>query len=185
MPVLSSRYPGFTKYVPAVKKAGEEICFLYAKDYGLSVGIVRPARVYGPLGHDTSPIAIMVRSAVARKPADLTHVGGEDKGNYVYAPDAAKGIALVHLAEAPKHNIYNVGETEHDLSEFAQVVREVIPDAEIRLGMGKPERTTVRAPLDITRIKEETGYVPNYDLKRGIRSYINWVRDGQYEIDKI
>ena len=147
--------------------------------------MVRVARVYGPLGHETSPIAIMVRSAIAHKPADLTHVGGEDKVNYVYAPDAAKGIALVHLAEVPKHYIYNVGETEHDLSEFAQVVREVIPDAKIRLGMVKQERTTVRAPLDITRIKEETGYVPNYDLRRGIRSYINWVRDGKYETNKI
>jgi nucleoside-diphosphate-sugar epimerase len=30
--------------------------------------------------------------------------------------------------------------------------------------------------MDITRIKEEVGYRPQYDIKRGVEEYIDWLR---------
>jgi UDP-glucose 4-epimerase len=31
--------------------------------------------------------------------------------------------------------------------------------------------------MDITRIKEEVGYRPQYDIKRGVEEYIDWLRN--------
>jgi nucleoside-diphosphate-sugar epimerase len=30
--------------------------------------------------------------------------------------------------------------------------------------------------MDITRIKEEVGYHPQYDIKRSVEEYIDWLR---------
>ena len=30
--------------------------------------------------------------------------------------------------------------------------------------------------MEITRIKEEVGYRPQYDIKRGVEEYIDWLR---------
>jgi nucleoside-diphosphate-sugar epimerase len=30
--------------------------------------------------------------------------------------------------------------------------------------------------MDITRIKEEVGYRPQYDIKRGVEEYVDWLR---------
>jgi UDP-glucose 4-epimerase len=32
--------------------------------------------------------------------------------------------------------------------------------------------------LDITRIREDTGYEPIYDVERGIVEYVDWLRSG-------
>jgi len=34
--------------------------------------------------------------------------------------------------------------------------------------------------MSIERIKEDVGFTPEYDLKRGVRAYIDWIRDGKY-----
>jgi len=36
-------------YISGTKKAGEQVCQLYAKEYGMSIPIVRPSDVWGPL----------------------------------------------------------------------------------------------------------------------------------------
>ena len=35
--------------------------------------------------------------------------------------------------------------------------------------------------FDITRLREDTGFEPNYDLEAGISDYINWLKAGNPE----
>ncbi len=166
-------------FIPAFKKAGEQICFLYAREYGLSIPVLRVSRVYGPLGHEGSnPIQIMARNAMEGKQADLRGFWGELFSNHVYIKDAVKGIALVHFAKSLKHKIYNIGDSsEHNLLEAAQIVKSIIPNAEILLSSVKTEHDITRPPLDISQIRKEMGYVPEYDLKKGIMSYIDFLKN--------
>ncbi len=167
--------------IEAAKKAGEQICLLYMKRHGLSVSILRPPRIYGPYYYSGRiPVQTMVENAVANKPADLSHVHGESKSNYVYVKDCARGISLVHLAKTLPHSIYNVGDgVSISYSDIAQVIKEVIPEAVIRLGAIRTEKDVDRPPLDVRRIKEDAGFVAEYDLRQGIRDYIDWVRNGR------
>lgn len=61
------------------------------------------------------------------------------------------------------------------------MVRELIPGADLAVGPG-PHRFTDQMPapkkgaLDITRAREVLGYVPKYDLRRGLAAYIEWYR---------
>ena len=169
-------------YISTTKKIGEQICRLYAKEYGLSVPSVRPAGVWGPMYWSRLQTQqIMVENAVAGKPADFSHICGLTKRHFVYVRDCAKAISLVHLAPSLKYNIYNITEgVLHSLADFAEAVKEVIPEAQIKLGTTRSEKDVDLPPMSIERIKEDVGFIPEYDLKRAVRSYIDWLRDGKY-----
>jgi UDP-glucose 4-epimerase len=123
----------------------------------------------------------MVENAVAGKPTDLSQVYGERKMVYLYVRDCAKAISLVHLAPSLKHDIYNISDGEsHTLADFAKAIKEEIPSAQIKLGTTRSENDPDLPPMSIERIKEDVGFVPDYDLNRGVKAYIDWLRDGKY-----
>ena len=169
-------------YISATKKAGEQICQLYAREYKLSIPIVRPPMVWGPMYHSgLQQQHAMVENAVAGKPTDLSQVYGERKLIYVYVRDCAKAISLVHLAPSLKHDVYNISDGEsRTLADFAKAIREVIPSAQIKLGTTRSEKDPDLPPMSIERIKEDVDFAPDYDLKRGVKAYIDWIRDGKY-----
>ena len=176
LPAISSEWIGGSK------KAGEQICQLYAKQYGLSIPIVRPPQVWGPLyWTHRSPVHNLIENAMAGKPSDLTHLWGGAGSPFVYVRDCAKAISMVHLAPALKYAIYNIGEEKNrSLADFAQAVRSVIPGAQIKLGENKPDTDQGRPRMSIERIKSDLGYTPDYDLVRAVKAYIEWLRDGKY-----
>jgi hypothetical protein len=57
------------------------------------------------------------------------------------------------------------------MSEIVQIVRELIPGAEIRLGP-PDEQEKLGIPHVVDRIKEEFGFSPR-NTKQGIRAWIN------------
>lgn len=174
-------------YISATKKAGEQICQLYARECGLSVPIVRPVQVWGPLYKSgRSPLQAMVENSVANKATHLPHVYVGSRMVYVYARDCAKAISLVHLAQSLGHDIYNISDGEsHSLADFDEAIRKVIPEARITLGTIRPDKERKFVPIEfppvsIERIKKDVGFIPDYDFERAVRAYIDWVRDGKY-----
>lgn len=169
-------------FIEATKKASEQICFLYVNEYGLSVAILRPSRIYGPLYYSGRfPIGTMIEQAVAHKTVDLSRFYGANKAYYIYVKDCARGISLVHLAKTLKHSIYNLTDTTpYSYSDFTEAIKEVIPDAEIRLGTTKSARDVDYPNTDTGRIKEELAFIPEYDLKQAVKDYIAYVKDKKY-----
>jgi nucleoside-diphosphate-sugar epimerase len=171
-----------TEWIGGTKKAGEQICLLYAREYGLSIPIVRPPQVWGPLyWTHRSPVHTMIDNAISGKPSDLSSFYGENKAPYIYVRDCAKALGLVHLAPSLKYDIYNISDGEtRSLADFARAIKEVIPEARITLGETKSTRDADRPPMDITRIKSDVGFTPDYNLKKAVKAYIDWLRDSSY-----
>jgi nucleoside-diphosphate-sugar epimerase len=161
------------------KRAVEQLGFLYSKTYGLSFVALRVGRVYGPAASHPDPIRIMIESAAAGKPADLSNVSGSTRGHTVYAKDVGEAFSLIHLAKSLKYYLYNVSDGTHPtMMEVAQVVRELIPDTKITLGPAGQEKP-MHNGVDVKRMKEEFGFAFR-DLKAGIKDYIAWLRGGHY-----
>lgn len=171
-----------SSFTSVTKKAAEQICQLYAKEHGLSVAIVRAPMVWGPLYFSRlQPVQLMIENAVAGKPTDYSHIYGEKKTNRIYIRDCAKAIGLIHLAPSLKHKIYNASdEVLYSLSDFVGAIREVISDVQIRLGTTKSPRDEDFPPISTGRIREEFGFTIDYDLKRGVKHYIDWLREEKY-----
>jgi len=159
----------------------------YAELYGVDFVSVRMAANYGPPITSAQPragagtITTFVINALDGKPTVLEK-GGDQRIEYTYVLDTVNGWALAHRAEKLKHRVYNISSGRlNSLFETAEVVRKLIPGADIKVGSGfLTGRGWRRPPFDLTRANEELGYTPKYaDLEKGVSSYINWLRQAR------
>ncbi|HXV84491.1 MAG TPA: NAD(P)-dependent oxidoreductase, partial [Candidatus Binatia bacterium] len=94
-----------------------------------------------------------------------------------YVKDCAVAIQLLQTAEKLSHRIYNIGiERPMTYHEFVEAVKTAVPDAQISLQPGRSSGYRPNAYMDITRIKEEVGYRPQYSIKQGVTEYIDWLK---------
>ena len=81
------------------------------------------------------------------------------------------------MADKLSQRIFNISsDGPMKFREFVKVVKKVVPGAEINLPPGHGPRHRPNAYLDITRLKQEVGYRPEYSLERGVAEYIDWLR---------
>jgi nucleoside-diphosphate-sugar epimerase len=172
-----------SNYIQVTKKANEILLLYYRRNLGMDVRLLRVARVYGPLsGSAINPVRQMVESVVNNIPVEIHH-SPEERNDFVYVKDCARGIGMIHLAPHPQHYIYNVGAGQIPLlSDFASVIKKIIPEAQINFAHspGHSDDLRLEAPIDIKRISKEFDYVPEYDIEKGMIDYIRWLRDGIY-----
>ena len=62
-------------------------------------------------------------------------------------------------------------------SPSAQAVQKVIPEFDIQLTPGTSPRNRPTPHFDITRLREDTGFSPKYDIDSAVAEYIGWLRD--------
>lgn len=159
------------------KRAMEQISFLYNAYYELSVASLRIGANYGPM---CGPMGIneMVHNALEGKKTEIPILAANRRTHPVYARDTAEAACAVHLAPSLNHYIYNVADGTHPtMQEIVEVIREVIPEADIELGP-PGEEVEVRCQ-SMDRIKDELGFVPR-TLKEGIKAYVAFIKEGTY-----
>src|SRR5262247_703914 len=165
------------------KKALEILGMHYASRTGMEVVSLRIGSPFGPLYHSlAAPSSRICHAAAKGLPTDFTGARRgapcvEDHSDAFYVKDCATAIQLLQMADKLSHRIYNIGNDRPMMyGEFVEAVKTVVPDAQISLQPGRSPRYRANAFLDITRIKEEVGYRPQYDIKRGVAEYINWLK---------
>jgi UDP-glucose 4-epimerase len=93
-----------------------------------------------------------------------------------YVKDTGRAIALVQLAGHLQHRTYNVASGRVTTNaEVVAAIREAVPEAELDLPAGTDRPG---AALDITRLRQDTGFQPEYDTVRAAADYIAWLRAG-------
>ncbi len=177
------------RFVPGTKKTGEILCLMYAHQHGMEAVSVRLTRVYGPLykGIRNLP-GHMVEKAAKGLPIELSDYDPAEAHDFIYSKDAARALVLLLKTARLRHRIYNLGYGElTTIRAFADAIRQVLPNAEIHLGDSSGPLTSTRTPMDIhacvdiARLREETGFAPEYDVCRGVEHYVKWARDGIYQ----
>lgn len=169
--------------IPTFKKIGELLDDWLAPAAGLDVVNYRISATWGPGGHEDPffPAPALIHAAARGTELDLSSQAGtpyaEDALDLCYVKDTARAIALLHLTDKLNHRTYNVASGRATSSaDVIAAIRTVVPSADLTLpshGSASP------APwLDITRLHEDTGYVPAYDTERAAADYIAWLRAG-------
>ena len=168
--------------ISATKRASEQICALYTSTYGMSAPSIRVGGIYGPISHRTRSNSIhhMVRGAVQGKPVNLPNMYEGSYNLPIHTKDLGRATAVVHLAKELKYDIYNCSDGNFVTNkEIADMVKDVVPGAEIHLGTDKRlDRPLL--PMSIERLKEE-GWMPGYaDLRKGIQAYVDYLTQEKY-----
>ncbi|MFD0783065.1 NAD-dependent epimerase/dehydratase family protein [Micromonospora azadirachtae] len=169
--------------IPTFKKIGELLDDWLAPAAGLDVVNYRISATWGPGGHEDPffPAPALVHAAARGTELDLSSQAGtayaEDALDLCYVKDTARAIALLHLTDKLNHRTYNVasGRATSNADVIA-AIKTLVPSADLSL----PSRGSASPAwwLDITRLHEDTGYVPSYDTERAAGDYIAWLRAG-------
>ena len=176
---------------PITKLTCEYLGLSYHDLYGVDFVTVRFGSVFGPWLGVTSGIPgrtidQFAKPAVAGKKiiiedTMLSYAGGSD---FIYSKDAAKSCvcACFAVSSKVKFRIYNVtGGQFLSFQELIDTAKKVFPDAEIEvrqiseLGSARTPYPKYE-PTDISKAREEIGYIPDYDMENALKDYAEWLR---------
>jgi UDP-glucose 4-epimerase len=176
------------RFIPGTKKAGEILCLMYSQEHKMEALSVRLTRVYGPLykGIRNLP-GHMMEQAAKGLPIELGRYDPAEAHDFIYSKDAARALALLLKTPNLSHRIYNLGYGElTSIGVFADAIKKLLPEAQVHLGdspgplISTKTAMDIHACVDISRLREETGFAPEYDAYRGVEHYIEWARSGIY-----
>jgi nucleoside-diphosphate-sugar epimerase len=161
----------------ATKVSCEYLGRQYEGNFGLDFRVCRLYFVYGP-GRFPSRFINLYKvafGALEGLKGLRLEKGADQKLDFTYVEDVARGVAMLYRATNLKHKIFNiatgVGTSVGKVAELAQKYTHFPVGVEIGPGKIIPRSEA----LDIRRATEELGYRPNYSLEEGIRLYADWL----------
>jgi nucleoside-diphosphate-sugar epimerase len=160
----------------AFKKAVEPLTTNSLQGSSVQPVVLRIGSIWGPLMDPESPFNPIPPyiSAVLRgeEPPPLY---ADDGGDSCYAPDAGRAIALLTTAETLRHDTYNVSRgrplTNRELADAVQAIK---PDVQLDLLPGRQAGPGHNPYLDITRLTDDTGFAPAFDIEAAVADYVAW-----------
>jgi UDP-glucose 4-epimerase len=168
--------------IPAAKKVHELLADFVASATGLEIYLMRIGGAWGPLGRPASRFIAapqLVHAAVQGRALDQPPYA-RDGADLIYVRDCGRAIALLQLAGRLGHRTYNVaGGRVTTNAELAAAIADVIPGARPGLRGGRdPDGLGRDIYLDISRLREDTGFEPGYDTPAAVADYIGWLQSG-------
>jgi nucleoside-diphosphate-sugar epimerase len=157
--------------IVAFKKAAEPITTHGLQGSGVQPVVLRLGTIWGPLVDPESPFCPIPPyiSAVLRGERPVVSDDGFD---CCYAPDAGRAIALLMTAETLRHDTYNVSSGRLATNrEFASALKAITPGLTLDVKPGQPGEAPC---LDITRLTEETGFEPSFNVAAAVTDYVAW-----------
>lgn len=167
--------------IPRFKKIGELMADHLTEVTDVDAVSYRIGAIWGPLGHAPDPFfpaAQLVHAAARSTEPGASAFSMGDGIDLCYAKDCGRAIALLQTAERLRHPTYNVASGRLTTNaEVVAAIRKLVPGARADLQEGRgPD--TIDTWLDTTRLCEDTGYEPAYDVERGVADYLAWLRAG-------
>ena len=103
--------------------------------------------------------------------------GADQKLDFTYIEDAARGTAMLYQAKTLKHQIYNIATgVPTSLGRVAELSQKYSPFP-VKVELGPGELMQRCEALDISRAREELGFEPNYSVEEGIKKYAHWMKE--------
>jgi len=138
---------------------------------GIRGVVARAFTVYGPGEHDHRLLPSLLRTAQTGERLALT--AGRQPRDFTYVEDVAEGLLRLGIATAPADTVVNLA-TGHltTVRTFAETAARELGIDPALLDFGAlPERDKEmwHGPVDVTRLRQVTGWVPPTSVADGIR----------------
>jgi len=180
---LSTEGPGSSFY-GATKVAGEALCWAYNQSFGIDFITLRPSAVYGFGMQWGIFIKPMVENSVRGLPTRFEK-GREFPRDYTHACDVAQ--LAVKAMDIPADKVRDrvfyaaTGRPLVTAGKVAEIVRKLIPGADIEIGSGLSEADMLeikfRGVLSIENARQQLGYDPEFgEIGKGVAHYIETYR---------
>jgi NAD dependent epimerase/dehydratase len=173
----------------ASKIAADQLAVSYFRSWNLPVKIVRPFNTYGPRqsGRAIIPTTILQILAGERR----IRLGNlHPMRDLTYVKDTVNGFIEISKSKELIGEVTNIGMREEiSIIDLAKFIGQLL-NADIEITSEeervRPEKSEVERLLcDNTKIMRKTGWRPIYNLERGLRETIDWLRQNldRYKLD--
>ncbi|MFA6896715.1 MAG: NAD-dependent epimerase/dehydratase family protein [Patescibacteria group bacterium] len=162
------------------KLAAEKTLFFYKKVKGLDYTILRMSNIYGPrqsVKGEAGVIAIFINKMLKGEQPYITGDGNQTR-DYVFVKDVTQALALAK--NATKSDKFNIGTgVETSVNEiFERLAMDMNLDITKMYQDAKPGEQ-MRSCLEAARAKSELGWLPEYNIDRGVRETVQWFKDNE------
>ena len=170
------------------KIIGEQLIMANHDEYGIDFTIMRLFGSYGPHQNITwwgGPQGVFIQNILEGKPIEI-HGNGCQTRTFTYIEDLLQGILKCIFEGKAKNNIYNIAsdvDSEICIKDLGTRIWNLMNDGEALKkpnivyvpysNFGKYE-DVLRKVADLTKIKNDLGYKPVYNLDEGLRLTIDW-----------
>lgn len=135
--------------------------------------------VYGPYDNEKTMVMSSINKMLFEQESP-EYTKGEQMWDYIYSEDVAKAFYLI--GEKGKNNAtYCIAQGEaHPLYTYIEQIRNKInKDITLKLGViPYSEKQVMNLRVDISKLKEDTGFYPEYTFEKGIEKTIKWCKEG-------
>jgi UDP-glucose 4-epimerase len=162
----------------AMKLCGETMVRTYSRRFDFPHVIVRPSAVYGPTDSNRRVTEIFALNSFRNQDLVLEN-GGQNKLDFTYVEDLAKGFVLAATSDRALGETFNLTRGEgRSIEDLADVILKLNPTSQSK----KVVRDAVsfrpnRGALDISKARELLGYNPEHSLEAGMLKYLDFLRD--------
>ncbi len=162
----------------ACKAFSESMCRHYHHKFDADIRGVRPCGTFGPgrQGGFTAYLNSMIQAAVEGR--SYTIPNGEQAQPMIYVEDSARAfeVALYHDGPELTGRTVNMGGHQTTNRGLAELVRKVIPEAEIAVGAGDGGEP-VTLPIDNSTLSRATGFRLEVSMEEGVRRTAEFFRE--------
>lgn len=164
---------------PMAKRATENLCCLYAQEYGTPVKIARLTQTTGAgIAKDDNRIIAQFARLAAQGQDIVLHTTGESARPYCYVTDTVSAILYI-LLKGKNGDCYNVANESTYVSAkgMAEFVRENInPKIQVRLELDDNQGYAPPTKHKLSTKKlEQLGWKPRYDLKKIFERLVSYL----------
>ena len=156
------------------KLAGERLTKLFQKRDNLDYVIVRPSGVYGPGDMPDRVVSKFFEKAMKNDPITLHN--GENKVDFTYVEDTVQGIIKAATSSVANVSFNITAGNATSLRTLANTIIEITNSESELEDTGNHKLYPMRGTLDISRAKDLIEYEPQYELKKGLEKYYEWIR---------
>lgn len=161
----------------AAKLASGQLARMLCKELGMECIWPRIFSVYGIYEKETTMVASGLRKMLAGENTSFTPA--LQRWDYLFSADAGRAYYLI--GEKGKDGaVYCVGSGRAaPLKDYIEIMAELTGAEETGIGARPyPEGAVMNLCADISSLTADTGFVPEYTFREGIRETITWLKTG-------
>jgi UDP-glucose 4-epimerase len=159
----------------ATKLAGEQLCYLYARQYGVPVVSVRYFTVYGPRQRPDMAFHRFIRAYLTGGELEI-YGDGEQIRDYTHVTDIVEGTLRAVRSPEPGA-VFNLGGGHQvTVNQVLDMLNGLIRGRPLIRRKPAQPGDARRTCADVSRAKGLLGYVPSVTLSAGLRSEVSWLQ---------
>ncbi|WP_127717808.1 NAD-dependent 4,6-dehydratase LegB [Halobacteriovorax sp. HLS] len=175
----------------ASKISSDAMAMSYFNSFDLPLTIARPFNTYGPRQSARAVIPTII-SQIASGKKEIMLGDTSPTRDFNYVLDTCHGILSLAESEKCVGEVVNIGSNfEISVGDTLNLIKEIMKsDVEFKVDPARirPEKSEVnRLWCDNTKIKNLTGFEPQFDIRAGLESTIEWFKNPEnlkkYKVD--